>query len=473
MNPTVKTRFAPSPTGLMHFGNVRTALFNYLYAKRFQGQLLLRVEDTDGKRSTTDYAASLLKDLQWLGLVWDEGPYYQSERQAVYEQYYLQLQAEHRLYPCFCTEEQLALSRKVQMAAHQAPRYTGKCRALSAEAVRAKQALGEPFVLRFQVPKGVALNFNDLIKGEQHFDSDAMGDFIVRRADSSASFIFCNAVDDALMGVTHALRGDDHLSNTPRQLLILEALGLAKPAYGHFPTILGPDHSPLSKRNGSRDIQTLAAEGYWPSAIVNYLARLGHYDPDMTLLSLETLSAHFDLSHISHSPAHYNEAQLLYWQKLSMQHARVEDCWRVLEPLVGSVVPEAQRDAFVALVQPNLVLPKDAVPLAAALFLHASLVPHYSASDQALLSTIGGEALVQALDLLKQNPEQTLSDWVNAWHQQSGLQKKSLYAALRVALMGMTSGPALQPLLDLLGPEKIVQRLSEAAAYVSASSRVP
>ncbi len=464
MNPTVKTRFAPSPTGLMHFGNVRTALFNYLYAKRFQGQLLLRIEDTDGKRSTTDYTASMLKDLRGLGLVWDEGPYYQSERQAVYEQSYLQLQKEHRLYPCFCTEEQLALSRKVQMAAHQPPRYTGKCRALSAEVVRAKQALGEPFVLRFEVPKGVEINFKDLIKGDQHFGSDAIGDFIVRRADSSASFIFCNALDDALMGVTHALRGDDHLSNTPRQLLILEALGLAKPAYGHFPTILGPDHSPLSKRNGSRDIQSLAAEGYGPSAIVNYLARLGHYDPDMTLLSLETLSAHFDLAHISHAPAHYNEAQLLYWQKLSMQNTSIEDCWHVLEPLVGSIVPEAQRDAFVALVQPNLVLPKDALPLAEALF---SDKLSYSVEAQSVIREMGSTAFEQARALRVQDPNLKLGAWVDQLQIGSDFKKKQWYAALRAALMGMTEGPSLQPVLDLLGPEKILQRLLEAGSYAN------
>ncbi len=462
MDPTLKTRFAPSPTGLMHFGNVRTALFNYLYAKRFQGQLLLRIEDTDSKRSSQDYAAGLQKDLEWLGITWDEGPYYQSARHAVYEQYYQQLQKDERIYPCFCTEEQLALSRKAQISAHQAPRYTGKCRALSAEAVRAKQLAGEPFVLRFAVPKGLAIHFEDLIKGDQHFDSDALGDFIVRRNDGSASFLFSNAVDDALMGVTHALRGDDHISNSPRQWLILEALGLSKPAYGHFPTILGPDHSPLSKRNGSRSIDTLRSEGYWPLAIVNYLARLGHHDPDTTLLSLQDLSQHFDLAHVSHSPAHYNEAQLHYWQKLSMQQASKEACWQCLEPLVGDWVPEAQREAFVRLVQPNLVLPKDAVSLAQALFLADW---HYPEDATAILRTVGPKGFEQAKALLMADPDLKLGAWVDQLAANSALPKKQWYAALRVAFTGVTEGPALQAVLDLLGPQKVLQRLSHAEAH--------
>ncbi len=470
MNTMVKTRFAPSPTGLMHFGNVRTALFNYLYAKRFKGQLLLRIEDTDSKRSTSDYTQSLLKDLKGLGLLWDEGPYYQSERRAIYEHYYLQLQKDHRLYPCFCTEEQLALSRKVQMAAHQAPRYSGQCRTLSAELVEAKKLAGEPFVLRFEVPKGVSLKFTDLIKGDQHFDSDAIGDFIVRRAEGSASFIFCNALDDALMGITHALRGDDHLSNTPRQLLILEALGLTKPAYGHFPTILATDNIPLSKRNGSRDIQTLEAEGYFSLAMINYLARLGHYDPDPHLLSLETLSEHFDLGHISHAPAHYNEMQLLYWQKLAMQQASFEDCWHALEPWVGAFVPQEQVETFVRLVQPNLVLQKDALPLAKALF---SEELSYSLEAKRVISTIGSKAFEQARDLRVQNPNLKLGAWVDQLQANSPFKKKQWYAALRAALTGMSEGPALQPVLDLLGSEKILQRLSEALNYASQVPNVP
>ena len=241
--------------------------------------------------------------------------YFQTERQAIYEQYYQKLEKEGRIYPCFCTEEQLAITRKVQMASGQPPRYSGTCRRLSEQDVAEKKQLGLPFTLRFEVPKGKTVEFEDLIKGVQRFETDHIGDFIIRRGDTTASFMFCNAIDDAVMGVTDALRGDDHLTNTPRQILILQALGLPVPRYGHFPTILGPDSRPLSKRNGSRSIKELREEGYQPLAIVNYLARLGHYDPTPALLSLEALSKDFDLGNISLSPAHYDAAQLNHWQK--------------------------------------------------------------------------------------------------------------------------------------------------------------
>lgn len=264
----VKTRFCPSPTGLMHMGNVRTALFNALLAKSANGCFLLRIEDTDRERSDARYTKALMEDLLWLGLGWQEGPdhhqgngpYHQSERQSIYDDYYQRLETAGVAYPCFCSEEELALQRKIQRSSGRPPRYPGTCRELTDAQREEKFAQGLKPTLRFAVPENEMIAFDDLVRGHQKFDSNDLGDFIIRRADGTPPFLFCNAVDDALMGVTHALRGEDHLTNTPRQLMVLDALGLTGPTYGHIALIVGPDGSPLSKRHGSRSIEELRGE---------------------------------------------------------------------------------------------------------------------------------------------------------------------------------------------------------------------
>src|SRR6185295_9209257 len=231
------TRFAPSPTGSLHLGNARTALFNFLLARQLGGQFLLRIEDTDLERSAERYLAELIDDLHWLGLGWDAGPdiggaqepYRQSQRNAIYAEYFTRLATSGLVYPCYCTPLELEVSRRAQLAAGRPPRYAGTCRELSAGERDAKLAGGFKPSLRFHVPQGRSVEFQDFVRGGQRFASEDIGDFIVRRADGNAAFFFCNALDDALMGVTHVLRGDDHLTNTPRQILLLEALGLDMP----------------------------------------------------------------------------------------------------------------------------------------------------------------------------------------------------------------------------------------------------
>jgi len=472
MNTSLKTRFAPSPTGLMHFGNLRTALFNYLYARRFNGSFLLRIEDTDMGRSETQYTDAILTDLRWLGLEWQEGPYHQSERQAIYNDYYEALEKKGRVYPCFCTEEQLAITRKVQLASGQPPRYPGTCKHLSTEAVLAKRASGLSFTLRFEVSDGAVVEFEDLVKGPQRFETDHIGDFIIRRNDGTASFMFCNALDDALLGVTHALRGDDHLTNTPRQILILQALQLPAPHYGHFPTILGPDSKPLSKRNGSRAIQDLREEGFLPLGILNYLARLGHHDADQTLLSLDTLCAHFDLSHISSSPAHYDAIQLNHWQKEAMHRSTAAECWQQIAPYVIDHVPEAKVQAFVETVQQNLVMPKDALQWANAIFVDAAAL-HYSEEISGVLFDAGTDFFEHALSFINGLPSSKISsagpifpELVSALQQKTGLKGKALFFPLRAALTAELHGPELAKMLDLMGLESAKARLKRAENHV-------
>jgi glutamyl-tRNA synthetase len=298
----IKTRFAPSPTGLIHFGNVRTALFNVLLARKQGGSFLLRIEDTDLERSREEYIDALKEDLRWLDLDWQEGegatgdaaPYRQSQRSAVYEQYLEKLEADGRVYPCFCSAVELEVSRKVQAASGKPPRYSGKCAHLKADEVARKKAEGAPHTLRFRMPSHTMLAFDDLVRGTQKFPSEDIGDFIIRRSDGTFAFFYVNAIDDALMGVSHVLRGEDHLTNTPRQIAILAALGLPVPQYGHISLIVDTQGAPLSKRTGSMSVQELRELGYFPLAVNNYLARLGHHFTDTSLLELHELSAAFE-----------------------------------------------------------------------------------------------------------------------------------------------------------------------------------
>ena len=273
------TRFAPSPTGHLHLGNARTALFSHLAARGGKGRFVLRIEDTDVVRSEAALIGRLLDDLRWLGLDWDEGPdrggphapYEQSARGAVYAEAIDALESSGHVYPCFCTPAELDLARRAQLAAGRPPRYAGTCAALSKDEGRLRLEQGRKPALRFRVPPGRTIAFDDRIHGKQRFASDDIGDFVVARADGGASFFLSNAVDDARMQINLVLRGDDHLANTPRQLLLLEALALPAPSYGHLPLLLASSGTPLSKRDGVGGLRELRAQGFLPAAICNYL----------------------------------------------------------------------------------------------------------------------------------------------------------------------------------------------------------
>jgi glutamyl-tRNA synthetase len=301
MNADLVTRFAPSPTGALHPGNARTALFSFLFARAGNGRFLLRIEDTDQARGSAGHAAAQMADLDWLGIAWDagpdrddgRGPYRQSERGAIYREHYHCLEQLGHAYPCFCTATELDVARKTQLASGRPPRYPGTCRSLDATARAARLASGRRPALRFRVPESGSIAFDDLVRGPQSIETAGLGDFLIRRADGGTVFFFCNAVDDALMGVTHVLRGDDHLSNTPRQLLLLQALALPRPIYGHLPLLLDPDGLPQSKRRNSVTIAQLREEGFLPEAVSNYLLRLGHHGAPDRWIDRDGLTAVF------------------------------------------------------------------------------------------------------------------------------------------------------------------------------------
>ena len=282
-----KTRFSPSPTGLLHLGNLRTALFSFLMAQKHKSPFLLRIEDTDFERSKEEFSKAICEDLNWMQLNWDEGPhsggkedsYYQSERVHLYEEFYSELLDKNLIYPCFTSEEELKIIRRNQIAAGEPPRYTGVWSEASQNEIQEELDKGNQPVYRFRIPKDHNIKFVDLVKGEQSFSTNDLDDFIVRKKDATPTFMFANAVDDSLMEVDLVLRGDDHLSNTPRQIALLKALNLSLPQYAHVSLFTGLDGAPLSKRNGSLSINDLREMGYLPKAVANYLSRVGHTIP--------------------------------------------------------------------------------------------------------------------------------------------------------------------------------------------------
>ena len=460
MNRT-KTRFAPSPTGLMHIGNARTALFSTLFGHSF----LLRIEDTDAERSRREFVDELLEDLRWLGLAWDEGPatsepcqaWFQSERGAVYERYYAALEEKGLAYPCFCTPQELEISRKVQLGAGRPPRYSGKCAHLSPEQVERKRAEGLVPTLRFRVPREETVEFEDGVRGPQKFATGDIGDFIIRRADGSASFFFCNAIDDALMGVTHVLRGEDHLANTPRQMLVLRALDLPVPHYAHGSLILGDDGTPLSKRNGSRSINQLREEGYFPIALLNMLARLGHHYESEELMDFAALKAQFDLSHLGKSPARFDPVHLDHWQHLAVRAADDVALWAWLRAETHVLVPEEHRTEFLEIVRSNCVFPQQADVWARILFTDERVVEDAEAEP---VRTAGEAFFLGALDAATEAGVD-YEAFMKTLKAKTGAKGKKLFMPLRIALTGRHDGPELATIYRILDPHRLHRRLAE------------
>ena len=467
-----RTRFAPSPTGHVHVGNARTALFCALLAVRDGGCFILRIEDTDAARSDRAFEDALREDLAWLGLRWQEGPdvggghgpYRQSERGGFYSEYLDKLAGKDLTYPCFCTALELEVARKTQLAAGQPPRYAGTCAKLGTAEIEARLAKGLKPALRFRVPEGGETAFLDLVRGRQVFAHRDIGDFIIRRADGSPAFFFSNAVDDALMGITHVLRGEDHLANTPRQLLLLEALGLPAPRYAHLSLIVGQGGAPLSKREGGGSLNELRAEGILPAALLNYLARLGHTYADNASMDLPSLAKGFDFSHLGHSPAHFDQQQLEHWQGEALRHEAVDALWRWMvaaEPELERLVPESAHGAFVEAVRGNVSRPGAGVVWAHIVYDES---PELTAEALAALQATGKGLFEAALKMLKAGAPE-FKPYAKAVGTAAGLSGKELFKPLRAALTGRLDGPEMERLWSLMTPGQLEARLQRAMTY--------
>lgn len=465
----IKTRFAPSPSGWLHVGNARAALFNALYAIQRGGRFLLRVEDTDVSRSRDAYRAILEQDLRWLGLQWDEGPdiggpaapYRQSQRGPLYATYLRELLEGDFAYPCFCTAEELQRSRREQLRAGRPPRYAGTCAGLSTAQTAARYRERPAPTLRFRIPARRTVEFEDLVRGPQRFLADDFGDFVIRRADGTVAFLLCNAIDDALMGVSDVLRGEDHLANTPRQLLLLEVLRLPTPRYGHLPMIVAGDGVPLAKRHGGFALRTLREQGYRPEAMVNYLGRLGHHLPHNRVLGITELAAAFSLERIGHSPARLDTGQLVYWQREVVRGLSATALWEwvATDRAVREHVPASAAAAFIAAIQGNIDRPADAAQWARRLFEEPLAMSDSAGRDVVAAGPVFFAAAIEALSAVPDD----FARFAKAVGAATGRKGKALYMPLRAALSGQSHGPEMTRIFPLIGPRRARQRLLAAA----------
>lgn len=455
----VTTRFAPSPTGSLHLGNARTAFFSHLWARKSGGRFILRIEDTDAERSQIRFRDELMADMRWLGLDWDEGPdvggpaapYSQAERGEIYRTLYDTLEANGRAYPCYCTPEDLELSRKLQRMSGKPPRYAGTCRHLSTAQRAERETRGLKPTLRFAVPNDQVIEFTDVVHGPQRFASNDIGDFIVRRDIGTAAFFFCNAVDDSVMGVTQVLRGDDHLTNTPRQLMLLDALDMRRPGYGHMGLLVGADGAPLSKRHGSTSAQEFRERGFLPAAILNHLFRLGHASDIDGWLPEADMPAHFRPEHLGRAPARFDETQLAHWQKETVE--------RMSAAQFGAWLGADDSADFIELVRHNVVLPADAAPWRAVV---GGELPPLGSDELSIVAAAGPEFFAAATAAFDQSGSD-LNQLAKILKERTGRKGAGLFMPLRVALTGQAHGPELGPLLKLMSPETARRRLESHA----------
>ena len=465
--PAYKSRFCPSPTGLLHLGNLRTALLNVLLAIKSGGTFVLRIEDTDAERSKTEFSEAVCDDLEWMGLGWQEGPriggpedsYYQSERNSIYESFYDKLLEQDLIYPCFTSDEELKIIRRNQMAAGEPPRYTGIWANATKEDIEKELEKGIRPVYRFRLPKERTITFQDLVKGEQSFHTSDLDDFIVRKKDLSPTFMFANAIDDSLMEVNVVLRGDDHLSNTPRQIALLEALNLEIPEFIHVALFTGEDGAPLSKRNGSLSVKELKEKGYFPQAVINYLSRVGHTIQDNELRDLEGLSSVFDADNISTSPSRIDYDQLIFWQKKVIESKSIKELCAWLEPDLKNLPKDIDKNSFVGLIKDNVIFPDEAVEYLENLFLN-------SLSSAKEVEDLIKQSEPKFFDLAGKIVKDNWGDWSKTMKligEETQTKGKDLFMPIRASITGQLSGPELDQVTEVMGQERVLKRLKEAA----------
>ncbi|HOJ51526.1 MAG TPA: glutamate--tRNA ligase [Syntrophales bacterium] len=469
-----RVRFAPSPTGELHVGNARTALFNWLFARHHEGVFVLRIEDTDRERSLTIYEGRLLSALTWLGLDWDEGPdrggpfgpYRQSERIHLYREFLGQLEKKGLVYPCYCTEEELEAERKSLLARGFMPRYMGKCRSLTREERNKMEAQGRKPAWRFKVSPG-PIHFTDLIRGPMHFMGETIGDFIVFRSNGLPAYNFACVIDDHLMEITHVIRGEDHLTNTASQILLYRALDFACPLFAHHALILGPDRSKLSKRHGSVTVEGFRLKGILPQALVNYLALLGAaLEGEGEISSLSELVARFSIERAAKGGAIFDERKLLWLNALYLRN----EPWEKIEPYLRDVVREKQVDgatlkAVFELVRHNISTLNDVAHFLD-LFGQEAFEP--SSEAKRVLSQERAKHIIRlAIDEIRNLPsegEHLFERLYAALKDKTGLSGKEILMPLRAAIMGETAGPELKRVFSFLGKERVLARLMRTSS---------
>lgn len=483
----VRVRFAPSPTGPLHIGGARSALFNWLFARRYGGKFIVRIEDTDLERSSRASEENILNSLRWLGLDWDEGigvggdngPYRQTERLAIYSRYAAQLLESGLAYRCYCSEEELAAQREAQLAAEEMVRYTGKCYGLEAEECARLEAEGRKPVLRFRVPRDKTITIQDVVRGTVNFDCAGIGDFIIVKSDGVPTYNFAVVVDDHLMGINHVIRAEEHLSNTPLQVLLYEALGWEVPEFAHVSLILGKDRSKMSKRHGATSIEQYRELGYLPEALVNFLALLG-WSPgtEEEVFTLEQIKEQFSLERVSKSPAVFDLDKLNWLNGNYIRHSSVEQLAGLALPFLqrAGYLPETVGEPEKEKVRLIVVAVRERLEYMAQINDFADVFfndPGYGDAEARDILTQDHVPVV--LEALKAKlaawegdlDEATARAMLKKLPKELGLGGKKVYQPLRVALTGKVSGPDLHYLLPVLGAPGVVARLEKAMAVSS------
>jgi glutamyl-tRNA synthetase len=462
----LRVRFAPSPTGYLHVGGARTALFNFLLARKQGGTFILRIEDTDVERSTKESVDAILEGMKWLGLEWDEGPFYQSDCFPLYKEYVQKLVDAGKAYKCYCSAEELDAKRNLAMQEGRKPKYDGTCRELAA------QPDGRPYVIRFRAPQGGVTSFDDLIKGTITFPNEELDDLIIQRTDGTPTYNFCVVIDDATMHITTVIRGDDHVNNTPRQVQLYEALGFPVPQFAHVPMILGADKARLSKRHGATSVIAYRDMGYLPEALINYLVRLGWSNGDDEIFTVDEMIQKFDIGNVGRSASVFNTEKLNWLNAhyikngdperladLLLPHLSAREVTtlggpdlmavvRTLQERAQTLVEMAERAVFYY----NAPVGYDEAALAK--FDKEQLLAVFTAVAEKLVSAVGHD--VAAIDALF---KEVCSE--NGW------KMGQVGQPVRIALSGGTQAPGIGEIVVTLGVEETIRRIQRAQEFVA------
>lgn len=466
MDNTIITRFPPSPTGYLHVGGARTAIFNWLYARNKKGKFILRIEDTDTERSTQAAVDAIFEGLEWLGIDWDEGPFYQTKRLPEYKEYLQKLIDSGDAYYCTCTPDEINAMREKAMAEGKKPRYDGTCRCKGLQD-------GPGTVIRIKAPQEGVTVLHDVVKGDITLDNNELDDFIIRRSDGMPTYNFAVAIDDITMGCNVILRGDDHIMNTPKQMLVYKALNAPIPVFGHLPMVLGPDKTKLSKRHGAVSVTVYRDMGFLPEAMFNYLVRLGWSHGDQEFFTKDELIEVFDINHIGKSPGVFDTEKL---KALNAEHIKAKKPAKlipVLQPFMKAIGYDMQADDFAAKVietlQPRA---KTLVEMAeAAAFYYADEVTF---DEAAVAKTFTADArpiledarkrIAAAADLSQPAQEAFFTEMIET----TGLKFGKIAGPLRLALTGKTASPGIFEIIEILGKDTVLKRLDRALGMITA-----
>jgi glutamyl-tRNA synthetase len=463
----VRLRFAPSPTGYLHVGGARTALFNWLLARKQKGTFILRIEDTDVARSTQESVDAILQGMSWLGLDWDEGPFYQSENFPLYKEQVQKLLDAGKAYKCYCSSEELEAKREKALKEGGKPKYDGTCRNLAPQPDD-----GRPYVVRFKAPQQGNSAWDDLIKGRISFENSELDDLIIQRTDGTPTYNFVVVIDDATMGITTVIRGDDHVNNTPRQILLYEALGYPVPNFAHVPMILGSDKARLSKRHGATSVMAYRDMGFLPEAMVNYLVRLGWSHGDEEIFSLEELIQKFSIENVGRSASVFNPEKLLWLNAHYIKTGAAARLADLVTPFLKErgVDPAAGGPDLVAVVKTLQERAKTMLELADGAIFYYKGDFEYDAKGAAKAfnaeTPLLLESLMAKLEALPGFDAASIEGGFKEFMEEKGIKLGQIGPAVRLALSGTTASPGIFEMLEVFGKQEARKRLERVIARI-------